>query len=399
MYAAISNIPGFYFTDELKDPRRSSFFGSSHPETSIIDVITSDHFNFCLYPSSPFRKFDANKSSTKQLWGSFDVRAGETKWSYEPFPEYEEDSVEIRQPDFFVLLLPYPLIEMSSDKSVGFVDINPFSEFCASKKHRNSFFDIDFDLASSFNIVTDKKIFTDSTSQRGTHKVNVKSNHFWDSYSRAFPIITTNIDHLLKILIDFQAFLSEAFGFQATLSNFSKCVIPYFKLNGYEHSKLTEISTCHDWYLYWHRVKKCLHLADVNIKVQLEEKKFITSNTVQEIFGMLTVVTVENKSTALCYIYDGGSAGELSFVLALKKYFEYVVSNADVSESLIVTSNKTDVFDLNSVIRRYIISVQEIDEEMGWEQHGFDEQAFINFCKQAKWYNYNIIEDILIRVP
>jgi hypothetical protein len=140
------------------------------------------------------------------------------------------------QPEFFVLLLPYPslYVNLPKDRFKTFMSDNPspFFKKTVYKKNTVNYLGNGVFKNNRFNnelIESDLKYKISI----GTDSVNNLSsiNNFMDQHNNCYPIFVEENDQLRILIDDYGKFIKEIFDFEICIKSLSKIIIPFFDIH------------------------------------------------------------------------------------------------------------------------------------------------------------------------
>ena len=207
-----------------------NYFNNTLFQFSINSEKIEDHFA----TNSRYRSYKEQTFKLLPKGGYFNPVERVTKF-YDNDTTTRENQIIIRQPVFFVILLPYPsLLFFNNYHNYGSTDwaSNPYPfknlRFNSKISRKENF--------SEYRLKTDLE---------GEIKIdNTISNH--DSYNNFFnnnnfPLFIEDHDELITIINDLDSFYYNTLGFRLKLENISKIIIPFFELTA---SEAMDLSRC-----------------------------------------------------------------------------------------------------------------------------------------------------------
>jgi hypothetical protein len=168
--------------------------------------------------------------------GFFDPKSVYTSYYKEKNNTFEDSAIINRQPVFFAVLIPYPILKLFNS---GFKNGN---EEWGGNSHpfRNQRFSTSLDREKRFS---DFRLKTDLESEIKINNVLGRYDHHNDFFrNNCYPLFIENHDELITIVNDLSYFYKRFLEIDLALNNISKIVIPFFELTNEEALGLSKSS-------------------------------------------------------------------------------------------------------------------------------------------------------------
>ncbi len=194
--------------------------------------INSEKKEDCFAFNYQYRSYQEQIFKLLPQGGFFNPSTVTTEF-YENSENIKENRIIERQPAFFVLLMPYPMLKyFNSHYTYG------TSEWASNP---SPFMKQRFDGKLSRNDrFSDFRLETDLTGEIKIENV-LRKYDFYNNFftNNNFPYFIEDHDELMTLINDLDGFYFNTLGFNLKLENLSKIIIPFFELTSIEASELS----------------------------------------------------------------------------------------------------------------------------------------------------------------